>query len=71
MHDMFVKSIDLKNMAFNQRVLPAGSVWMEQCVVSNIVFSHPEDRNAHNTVFGGFLMRHALELSFAAAYQFR
>lgn len=69
-HDMFVKTIDLKNMAFNQRVLPAGSVWMEDGIVSNIIFSHPEDRNAHNTVFGGFLMRHALELSFALAYQF-
>lgn len=70
-HDMFVKTIDMKNMTFNQRVLPANSVWMEDGVVSNIIFSHPEDRNAHNTVFGGFLMRHALELSFALAYQFR
>lgn len=68
---MFVKTIDMKNMAFNQRVLPPGAVWMEDCLVSNIVFSHPEDRNAHNTVFGGFLMRHALELSFAMAVQYR
>lgn len=71
MHDLFVKTIDMKNMAFNQRILPLGSIWMENSVVSNIVFSHPEDRNAHNTVFGGFLMRHALELSWALAYQVR
>lgn len=70
-HDLFVKTIDMKNMAFNQRILPPGSIWMENGIVSNVIFSHPEDRNAHNTVFGGFLMRHALELSWALAYQLR
>jgi acyl-coenzyme A thioesterase 9 len=40
---------------------------MEDADLSNIIFSHPEDRNAHNKVFGGFLMRHALELSWALA----
>lgn len=43
---------------------------MEDGVASNIIFSHPEDRNAHNTVFGGFLMRNALELSWILAYQY-
>lgn len=70
-HDMFVKTIDMKNLAFNQRILPTGAVWMEDGTLSNIIFSHPEDRNAHNSVFGGFLMRHALELSWTLAYQFR
>lgn len=89
-HDIFVKSIDMKHITFNQRILPAGSVWMEDGAMSNIIFSHPEDRNfynflferidaliviltgnAHNTVFGGFLMRNALELSWALAYQYR
>lgn len=88
---MFVKTIDMKNLTFNKRILPKGAVWMEDGVMSNIIFSHPEDRksiflttvkkifknrrkfvgNAHNTVFGGFLMRHALELSWTLAYQFR
>lgn len=69
-HNLFIKTIDLGNQTFNTRVLPSGAVWMEDGQVSNIIFSHPEDRNAHNTVFGGFLMRHALELSWALAYQF-
>lgn len=69
-HNLFVKTIDMKNKTFNTRILPTGAVWMEDAVVSNVIFSHPEDRNAHNTVFGGFLMRHALEISFALAYQF-
>uniref|UniRef100_A0A2M4AKI5 Putative acyl-coa thioesterase n=1 Tax=Anopheles triannulatus TaxID=58253 RepID=A0A2M4AKI5_9DIPT len=69
-HELFVKSIDTKSRAFNKRILPPGYVWMEEATMANIVFSHPEDRNAHNKVFGGFLMRNALELSWALAYNF-
>lgn len=70
-HKIFMKTLDLKDKTFNVRTIPAGDVWMENAVMSNMIFSHPEDRNAHNHVFGGFLMRHALELSWALAYQFR
>lgn len=66
-----MKTIDMNNKTFNARCIPNGAVWMEEAVMSNIIFSHPEDRNAHNTVFGGFLMRHALEISWALGYQFR
>lgn len=62
--------MDLNNKTFNVRNLPAGATWMEDAQMSNIVFSHPEDRNAHNAVFGGFLMRQALEISWACAFQF-
>jgi len=70
-HDLFVKTIDMHDQSFNKRVLPVGATWMEDSSLSNIIFSHPEDRNAHNKVFGGFLMRHALELSWAAAFNYR
>lgn len=69
-HDLFIKTIDTKSKAFNKRILPPTSVWMEDADLSNIVFSHPEDRNNHNKIFGGFLMRHGLELSWALAYTF-
>lgn len=69
-HNMFSKTIDLKNKTFNARHLPADAVWMENAIMLNNIFSHPEDRNAHNTVFGGFLMRHALEISWALGHQF-
>lgn len=67
-HDIFVKTVDLADPTFHKRVLPPRSVWMDDCKLSNIIFSHPEDRNLHNKVFGGFLMRMALELSWTAAY---
>lgn len=69
-HDIFIKSIDTQSKAFNKRILPPGFVWMENASLTTIIFSHPEDRNNHNKVFGGFLMRHGLELSFALAYSF-
>lgn len=69
-HGMFSTTIELNNRTFNERHLPADAVWMENARMVNNIFSHPEDRNAHNTVFGGFLMRHALEISWALGYQF-
>lgn len=69
-HDLFMKTMDCNNKTFNVRRLPSGAVWMEDAQLANVIYSHPEDRNAHNSVFGGFLMRQALELSWACAYQF-
>lgn len=69
-HDLFIKSIDTQSKAFNKRILPPGCVWMEDADLQTIIFSHPEDRNNHNKIFGGFLMRHGLELSWALAYTF-
>lgn len=70
-HKLFMRTIDLHDKRFNVRYIPPGCVWMEDAIMDTIIFSHPEDRNAHNAVFGGFLMRHALELSWALAFQFR
>lgn len=70
-HNIFVRSIDLNTKVFNLRVIPPNCIWMEDAIMSTMIMSHPEDRNAHNAVFGGFLMRHALELSWALAYKFR
>lgn len=69
-HNLFIKTIDYHGAGLNKSALPPNSEWMEGLVMSNIIFSHPEDRNAHNKVFGGFLMRHAFELSWASAYNF-
>lgn len=45
-HDMFVQTIDMKNLTFNKRILPTDAVWMEDGAMSNLIFSHPEDRNS-------------------------
>ncbi|KAF5269330.1 hypothetical protein FQR65_LT02632 [Abscondita terminalis] len=67
-HGLFVRSVD--EVSLRKRNLPPSSVWMEECTLSNLIFSHPEDRNLHNKVFGGFLMRQAMELSWALGFMF-
>lgn len=69
-HDIFISTTDIECQAFNVRNIPPNSVWMEHSTIENHIFSHPEDRNAQNTVFGGYLMRQALELSWTLAHQF-
>lgn len=69
-HNIFMKTMDTNNKSFNVRNIPSGAIWMEDAQISNIIYSHPEDRNAHNSVFGGYLMRQALELSWACCYMF-
>lgn len=69
-HDLFIRTIASNEISLLKRTLPLGCAWMENSTLSNIIFSHPEHRNLHNKVFGGFLMRQAVELSWALAYLF-
>jgi acyl-coenzyme A thioesterase 9 len=69
-HDLFIKTVDMNSKALNKRILPSNSVWMDDADMQTIIFSQPEDRNNHNKIFGGFLMRHALELSQTLAHTF-
>ncbi|CAH1997351.1 unnamed protein product [Acanthoscelides obtectus] len=62
-HDLFVRTVESSDVSLRNRVLPADCIWMSDATISNVIFSQPEDRNLHNTVFGGFMMRQALELS--------
>ena len=39
--------------------------------MKNIQICRPENRNLYNKVFGGFIMRQALELAWANTYMFR
>lgn len=62
-HDLFIRTMNNSDISLQKHELPPGCVWMEDCTLSNIVHAHPENRNHHYTVFGGFLMQQAAELS--------
>ena len=47
----------------NKRKLPPRARWMADSQRSTLINAFPENRNAQNTIFGGYLMRQALELS--------
>jgi acyl-coenzyme A thioesterase 9 len=50
--------------------LPADMVWMRDTTLASVVVAMPQDTNIHHKVFGGFLMRKALETAWAAARPF-
>ncbi|KAJ8961189.1 hypothetical protein NQ318_008872 [Aromia moschata] len=70
-YDLYLRTTKVKSISsIRNRRLPPRCVWMHESSLSNIVFSHPEDRNIHNTVFGGFIMRQAEELSWALGFMY-
>lgn len=70
LHAIYMKTTDPSDISMSSRFLPANCAWMRSTRVSNVILAQPEDRNLHNTVFGGFIMRQATELSWIASYMF-
>lgn len=64
MYRILQRSTPPYNFDLNKRVLPNGCHWMGDTKKSTILHPFPENRNAANTIFGGFLMRQAVEISF-------
>lgn len=50
--------------------LPDNLVWMEDTRMESSFVMQPQDRNIHNNIFGGYLMRRAYEIAFADASAF-
>ncbi|KAJ3101395.1 Acyl-coenzyme A thioesterase 9, mitochondrial [Phlyctochytrium planicorne] len=49
---------------------PDNSIWMKDTIQSTLVMCMPQDRNIHNFIFGGYLMRLAYELSYSTGLIF-
>lgn len=47
-----------------------GAIFMSHTQLRNAIMCHPQERNTAGRVFGGVLMRRALELAYATAYAF-
>lgn len=67
-HKIFLSTMSKDDVSLTKLELPPNCEWMENCKLTNVVISHPENRNFHNKVFGGFIMRNAFELGFSLAY---
>ncbi|KAH8258298.1 hypothetical protein KR038_009298, partial [Drosophila bunnanda] len=55
-------------LKLNIRNLPENSSWIKDSFQTSTTASFPEHRNHHNRVFGGYLMRTAVEISWVAAF---
>ncbi|TKR73371.1 hypothetical protein L596_020687 [Steinernema carpocapsae] len=65
LHDIFLKTLDQKNLS--ARFLPENHAWLEDSTLKNSIFCFPISRNIHGKIFGGYVMRKALETAFANA----
>ncbi|XP_067614173.1 acyl-coenzyme A thioesterase 9, mitochondrial-like [Eurosta solidaginis] len=70
MYDIYKRTTHTDTMELNKRLLPPNARWMSECSTVTTIPAYPQNRNAHNTVFGGFLMRVALENSWTAAFMY-
>ncbi|KAI8068416.1 acyl-CoA hydrolase [Gongronella butleri] len=81
MHHMFLEYsqyIDNQHERDYARVLPSEAkkplpehcVWMADTRKDSLIVCHAQFRNVHNNIFGGFIMKKALELSYATASAF-
>lgn len=66
-HQLFLESLPPRASTFSQRVKPDDSIWMDETKLKNVIICFPQERNLYSKIFGGFLMRQALELAFANA----
>ncbi|KAJ1665033.1 hypothetical protein EV178_003599 [Coemansia sp. RSA 1646] len=48
--------------------LPSDMVWLDKTEMESVTVCFPSERNVHNKIFGGYLMRLAHELSFANGF---
>ncbi|KAH9551137.1 hypothetical protein CY35_10G107600 [Sphagnum magellanicum] len=70
-------SEQLRNLLTEGRVfseMPAladrNSILIRDTRLENTIICHPQQRNIHGRIFGGFLMRRAFELAFSTCYVF-
>jgi len=66
-HDLYRTTLDMKTYSFASRTVPDGALWMEDLKLKNVLVCNPESRNIHNKIFGGWLMRQAVELAWSTA----
>jgi len=69
-HGLFLESVPYRDRDTGGASLPDNIRWLHQTRMGSTQVCHPQERNIHNFIFGGFLMRAAFELAFSTACVF-
>lgn len=69
-HNIFVDTLEPGVSSFSVRRMPPNSVWMDSTKLKNALLCFPQERNIHNKIFGGYLMRQATEIAYTNAILF-
>lgn len=65
-HQLWLETNEYQDNGYGTHVEPPSDIiWMEDTIMESITVCFPSERNVHNKIFGGYLMRLAHELSFA------
>ncbi|KAJ2384338.1 hypothetical protein H4S02_004863, partial [Coemansia sp. RSA 2611] len=65
-HQLWQDTKQYQNNAYGLHTCPPkDTVWLDETVMESVTVCFPSERNVHNKIFGGYLMRLAHELSFA------
>ncbi|KAM0751769.1 hypothetical protein T439DRAFT_324959 [Meredithblackwellia eburnea MCA 4105] len=67
MHDLFIGRAEIYK---RNTTTPSDVVWMSDTKINSALMMHPQERNVHNKVFGGYLMRLAYETAYSTACLF-
>lgn len=67
MYHVLKRTTPHNTFELNKRILPHRCRWMADSLCSTLLKPYPQNRNAQNTIFGGYLMRKAVELSVVMA----
>ncbi|XP_017041380.1 acyl-coenzyme A thioesterase 9, mitochondrial [Drosophila ficusphila] len=69
MYEVFTRTKGIEG-PMDEATLPPNCRWMSQWSRSTLLHPFPQHRNESNTIFGGFILRNAIELSFMTACLF-
>ncbi|KAJ2611865.1 hypothetical protein H4S08_002965 [Coemansia sp. RSA 1365] len=65
-HQLWLDTKDYQSNTYGSHTsLPSDMTWLDKTVMESVTICFPSERNVHNKIFGGHLMRLAHELSFA------
>ena len=68
-HDLYLEYMKYSDNSSSAKP-PSNVVWMKDTVQKSLVMCMPQDRNIHNNIFGGYLMKLAFELAYSAGLIF-
>ncbi|KAM3718622.1 Acyl-coenzyme A thioesterase 9 [Dirofilaria immitis] len=70
LHDIFKRTVQSGSQKSHSRFLPLNHAWIHDARLSDTIVCYPVKRNIYGKIFGGFLMRKAVELAWSNASLF-
>jgi acyl-coenzyme A thioesterase 9 len=66
-HQLYLEYIQYVDPSHHKK-MPENVRWMKGSTQQSLMFSFPQDRNMHQNIFGGWLMKQAFELGIPVAF---